>query len=139
MTSRISHTTFDALDAYAQSVWWGGVLGMTEDPQDPNEPGHEECMIFSPDGRTRLLFIEVPDAKTALKNRVHLDLRPADRTREQELERLTGLGATLVADRRRPDGSGWYTMADPEGNEFCILRGDGEVDDPYAHLVRAGT
>ena len=135
MTSRISHTTLDAIDAYAQSVWWGRVLGMAEDPQDPNEPGHEECMIFSPDGRTRVLFIEVPDAKTELKNRVHFDLRPTDLTREQELERLTGLGATLVADRRRPDGSGWYTMADPEGNEFCILRSDLEVDDPYAHLV----
>ena len=135
MTSRISHTTLDAIDAYAQSVWWGRALGMAEDPQDPNEPGHEECMIFSPDGRTRLLFIEVPDAKTELKNRVHFDLRPTDLTREQELERLTGLGATLVADRRRPDGSGWYTMADPEGNEFCILRSDLEVDDPYAHLV----
>ena len=124
MTSRISHTTVDAHDAYAQSVWWGGVLGMSEDPDDPNEPGDEECMIFSPDGRTRLLFIEVPDAKTELKNRLHLDLRPTDGTREEEFERVRGLGATLVADRRRPDGSGWYTMADPEGNEFCILRSD---------------
>ena len=135
MTSRISHTTFDATDAYAQSVWWGRVLGMAEDPQDPNEPEHKECIIFSPDGRTRLLFIEVADAKTELKNRVHFDLRPTDVTREQELERLTGLGATLVADRRRPDGSGWFTVADPEGNEFCILRSELEVDDSYAHLV----
>ena len=135
MTSRISHTTFDATDAYAQSVWWGRVLGMAEDPQDPNEPEHKECIIFSPDGRTRLLFIEVPDAKTELKNRMHFDLRPTDVTREEELERLTGLGATLVADRRRPDGSGWFTVADPEGNEFCILRSALEVDDQYAHLV----
>jgi hypothetical protein len=37
------------------------VLGFSEDPRDPNEPGSEECMIFSPDGRERLLFIEVPD------------------------------------------------------------------------------
>ena len=134
MTSRISHTTIDAHDAYAQSVWWGRVLAMTEDPEDPNEPGHEECMIFSPDGRTRVLFIEVPEAKT-IKNRIHFDLRPTDGTRQEEVERLVGLGATVVADRRRPDGSGWFTLADPEGNEFCILKGDSEIVDPYAHLV----
>ena len=134
MTSRISHTTIDAHDAHAQSVWWGRVLGMTEDPEDPNEPGHEECMIFSPDGRTRVLFIEVPEAKT-IKNRIHFDLRPTDGIRQDEAERLLGLGATVVADRRRPDGSGWFTLADPEGNEFCVLRGDSEIVDPYAHLV----
>jgi predicted enzyme related to lactoylglutathione lyase len=134
VTSRISHTTVDCHNAYAQSVWWAEVLGMTEDPSDPNEPGHEECMIFSADGRTRVLFIEVPEAKQA-KNRLHFDLRPTDLTREQEVERLIAHGATVLADRRRPDGSGWYTLADPEGNEFCVLRGDLEITDPHAHLV----
>jgi hypothetical protein len=67
----------------------------------------------------RLLFITVPDGKT-VKNRVHLDLRPVDRTRDQETERILALGASLQADHRRPDGSGWVTLADPEGNEFCI-------------------
>jgi Glyoxalase-like domain len=52
---------------------------------------------------------------------VHLDPRPADRTREQETERILALGASQLADHRRPDGSGWITLADPEGNEFCIL------------------
>ena len=137
MTSRISHITVDARDAYAQSVWWGRVLGMSEDPEDPNQPGHEECMIFGPDGLTRVLFTEVPEPKTELKNRIHLDLRPTDGTREEEVERLLGLGATVFADHRRPDGSGWVTMADPEGNEFCVLRGETEVTDPYAHLVTA--
>lgn len=47
--------------------------------------------------------------------------RPTDRTREEEAERILALGATQVADYRRPDGSGWITLADPEGNEFCIL------------------
>jgi hypothetical protein len=61
MTARISHTSVDSRDAYARSVFWGRVLGFTEDPDDPNEPGHEECMIFSPDRTQRLLFIEVPD------------------------------------------------------------------------------
>jgi catechol 2,3-dioxygenase-like lactoylglutathione lyase family enzyme len=120
MTSRISHTSFDARDAYAQSVFWSRVLDFIEDPDDPNEPGHAECLITSRDRSQLLLFITVPDAK-AVKNRVHLDLRPADRTREQEAQRLMALGAVQLADHRRPDGSGWITLADPEGNEFCIL------------------
>ena len=120
MASRISHTSFDAIDAYAQSVWWSQVLDFVEDPDDPNEPGHEECLITSRDGSQLLLFITVPDAKQ-LKNRVHLDLRPADHEREEEVARVMELGATFLADHRRPDGSGWITLADPEGNEFCIL------------------
>ena len=63
MTALISNTTFDSRDAYAMSVFWAAVLGFAEDPDDPNEPGHEKCMIFAPDGGVRLLFIEVPDAK----------------------------------------------------------------------------
>ena len=125
MTALISHTTFDSRDAYTMSVFWSGVLGFAEDPDDPNEPGDEECMIFSANGSQRLLFIEVPDAKQ-VKNRVHLDLRPADGTREQELERLLQLGARQAVDRRRPDGSGWVVLADQEGNEFCILQSDAE-------------
>jgi predicted enzyme related to lactoylglutathione lyase len=125
MTAVISHTSFDAADAYAQSLFWAAVLGYAEDPADPNLPGHEECMIFSPDGSTRLLFIEVPEAKT-VKNRLHLDLVPATGTRDEELARLLALGATVVDDLRKPDGPGWVVLADPEGNEFCILRSDAE-------------
>jgi Glyoxalase-like domain len=120
MTSRISHTSFDAVNAYAQSVFWSQVLDFVEDPDDPNEPWHEECLITSRDRRELLLFITVPDVKQ-VKNRVHLDLRPVDRTREQEVDRVIALGASQLADHRRPDSSGWITLADPEGNEFCIL------------------
>ena len=135
MTSRISHTTIDSRNAYQQSVWWAQVLGMREDPQDPNEPADEECMIFfSADGRTRLLFIDVPEGKQA-KNRLHFDLRPTDATRDEEVARLLGLGATEAADHRRPDGSGWVTLSDPEGNEFCVVRSDREVSDPNAHMI----
>jgi hypothetical protein len=141
MTSRISHTTFDARDAYAQSVFWAAVLGYTDVPGDPNLPGHEECMIVPPAGHDapaeshgHLLFIEVPEPKT-VKNRGHLDLRPTDRTQAEEVERLLALGATQVADLRRPEGGGWVVLADPEGNEFCILLSDAE----RAALVAAGT
>ena len=125
MTAVISHTTIDAADAHAQSLFWAKVLGYAEDPDDPNEPGHEECMIFSPDGRTRVLFIEVPDTKQ-VKNRMHFDLVPAEGTRDAEAARLISIGATVVDDLRRPDGSGWVVLADPEGNEFCILRSEAE-------------
>ncbi len=134
MTCRISHTSVDCSDAYPLSVWWGETLGMQEDPRDPNLPGHVECMIFSPDGRTRVLFIEVPDPNPG-KNRLHFDLRPTDGTREAEVEQLIDRGATFHSDHRRPDGSGWITLTDPEGNEFCVLAGDQEAPDNYAHLV----
>ncbi|PRY60224.1 hypothetical protein BCF74_10710 [Knoellia remsis] len=136
MTSRISHTTVDSRDAHAQSVWWAEVLGWSQDPEDPNEPGHEECMIFAPGGRQRLLFIEVPEAKR-VKNRIHLDLVPTDRTRDEEVDRLLDHGATVHEDHRGiyGEGTGWVTMRDPEGNEFCVLRSESERPDPYAHLV----
>ena len=72
-----------------------------------------------------MLFIEVPEPKT-VKNRLHLDLVPVDRPRDAEVARLTALGAILVTDHRRPDGTGWVTLADPEGNEFCVLRSAAE-------------
>jgi predicted enzyme related to lactoylglutathione lyase len=62
-----------------------------------------------------------------VKNRIHLDLRPRTGTRDEELERLLAHGASQVADLRDArDGTGWVVLADPEGNEFCILRSDGE-------------
>ena len=126
MTSYVSHTTVDCADAFTLSRWWQSVLDYREDADDPNEPGHEECLIMSADGRHRLLFIEVPDVKQ-VKNRIHLDLRPAEGTRDEELARLTELGATVVSDLRNPDGTGWVVLTDPEGNEFCILRSEAEV------------
>jgi hypothetical protein len=137
MASRISHTTVDSHNAHDQSVWWGQVLGFSQDPRDPNLPGHEECMIFSADGRQRVLFIEVPEGKS-VKNRLHFDLWPTDRTMNEEVERLLAAGASLVHDLRdqHGPGTGWVTLADPEGNEFCVLRSESERPDPYAHLVR---
>jgi hypothetical protein len=126
MAAFISHTTVDCLDAYALSSWWRLVLDYVEDPEDPNEPGHEECLIYSPDRQHRLLFIEVPEPKQG-KNRIHFDLRPEHGSRDEELRRLVHLGATEVDDLRRPDGSGWVVLADPEGNEFCILRSEAEI------------
>ena len=124
MTAQVSHTSFDARDAYALSEWWKELLGYVDLPDDPNEPGDEECMILDPDTGHRLLFIEVPEAKES-KNRVHLDLTSRSGDRDAEIERVAALGPEVVADRRGiyGPGSGWVTFADPEGNEFCVVRG----------------
>lgn len=129
MTSYISHTTVDCANAYQLSEWWKPVLGYTDIPGDPNRPGHEECMIIDPDTGHQVLFIEVPERKTG-KNRVHFDLRPRTGTRDEEIERLLEYGAVQVADHRgiHGPGSGWVTFADPEGNEFCVVRSQGELD-----------
>ena len=106
----------------------GYVDGYADDPDDFNAPGHDECMIHDPETNHQVLFIEVPDEKQ-VKNRLHFDLRPRNGTRDDELAGLLSLGATQVADHRNiyGPGTGWVVLADPEGNEFCILRPAGEA------------
>ena len=128
MASRVSHTTINCTDAFGLSEWWKDVLGYVDVPGDPNEAGDEECMIVDPDGSHRLLFIEVEELQQP-DGRIHLDLAPTDRRRDDEIERVLALGGTEVADRRNRDGTGWMVLADPVGNLFCILR---------SHEERAG-
>ena len=85
----------------------------------------EEVAIVSADHDRVLLFIRVPEGK-AVKNRVHLDVSPTDTTRDAEVERLVGIGASVYDDRRLEDGRGWVVMRDPEGNEFCVERSEAE-------------
>jgi hypothetical protein len=124
----VSHTSVDCRNAYELSEWWKPVLGYVDLEDDPNQPGHDECMIQDPETRHRLLFIEVPEAKE-VKNRLHLDLRPRERSRDEEVAWLLEYGATEVADHRgiHGPGSGWVVLADPEGNEFCVLRAESEL------------
>jgi predicted enzyme related to lactoylglutathione lyase len=125
MTARIHNITFDCADPYRLAGFWGQVTGFQEDPENGNAPGDPEGLLVAPDGQLHLLFIGVPEPKT-VKNRVHLDIMPTDRTRDEEVARLLELGGTLVADQRRPDGTGWAVLADPEGNEFCVERSAAE-------------
>src|SRR3546814_10559591 len=99
MTCFVSHTSVDCRNAYELSEWWKTLLGYVDEEDEPNEPGHQECMIQSPDGEHRILFIEVPDAKS-VKNRLHFDLRPAAVSRDEEVERVLALGATQIDDQR---------------------------------------
>ncbi|MFJ4846624.1 VOC family protein [Streptomyces sp. NPDC088733] len=124
MTSAIRHVTIDCADAHRLASFWSLVLDRPLHEED--EPGDPMALVRT-DG-AGLLFITVPEPKT-VKNRVHLDVQPQDRTRDEEVERLLALGAALVDDRRNPDGTGWVVLADPEGNEFCVERSAAERED----------
>lgn len=125
MNARIRHVTIDCHDPIAQATFWAHVLGYIEEPDNPNEPDDPEALIIDPlDRHPGVLFISVPETKT-IKNRVHLDLVP-ELARDVTVDELVGRGATIVDDHRRPDGTGWVTMADPEGNEFCVERSPAE-------------
>ncbi|MFJ5590006.1 VOC family protein [Streptomyces noursei] len=119
MVSVVQNVAIDCADAYALARFWSSATGCPLHPED--RPGDREVQVMLPEGPV-LYFNQVPEAKT-VKNRIHLCLRPGT-SRDQEVDRLLGLGATFVADHRNPDGSGWAILADPEGNEFCVLRSE---------------
>jgi hypothetical protein len=123
MASLPHNITFDCNDAYTLGLFWSQVL---ERPlNDDDNPGDPAALIEMAEG-PGILFIGVPEGKS-VKNRLHLDVKPTDRTRDEEVERLLGVGATLYEDHRREDGSGWVTLRDPEGNEFCVERSASEM------------
>ncbi|MBO4207708.1 VOC family protein [Micromonospora echinofusca] len=129
MTSHIRTITVDCADPYTLARWWSAVLDRRLG--DDDHPGDPEVILLAPDGAgTDVLFIQVPEGKIGEPrtghHRFHLDLMPTDQTRDVEVERLVGLGATLVGDHRKPDGTGWVVLADPEGNEFCVERSPAE-------------
>lgn len=122
MASLVRHLTFDCADPWALATFWTGITGGSLGEGD--EPGDDEVEVVW-DGGVNLLFIRVPEGKSA-KNRLHLDLQPHDRTRDEEVERAVAFGATVLDDRRNADGTGWVVLADPEGNEFCVVRSTAE-------------
>ncbi|MET8149667.1 VOC family protein [Actinoplanes sp. NPDC049668] len=120
----VRHVTFDAHDPFALATFWAEVTGYAVDPE--SEKGDDEVLLVAPEPNLPgILFIRVPDEKAA-KNRVHLDIQPAAGTRDETVERLLAAGAAVFEDHRRPDGTGWVTMRDPEGNEFCVERSAAE-------------
>ncbi len=136
MAVRIKSITFDCADPYRLAQFWSQLTGFIEDPDNRNAHEDPEGLLLSPDGSLALLFIAVPEPKQ-VKNRVHLDLVPLERRQDEEVDRLLGIGARVVADMRRPDGAGWVVLADPEGNEFCIGRSDVERAPSVEQLGRA--
>ncbi|MFD9374317.1 VOC family protein [Streptomyces sp. NPDC059999] len=121
MVSVVQNVAIDCADAHELARFWSSVTGR---PMDPDaRPGDRETRVLLAEGPV-LYFNQVPEAKT-VKNRIHLCLRP-ETSRDQEVDRLLALGAAFVADHRNPDGSGWAVLADPEGNEFCVLRSEAD-------------
>jgi predicted enzyme related to lactoylglutathione lyase len=124
----VRHITIDAHDPHALARFWIEVTGYLPD----EEPDDDEVLITAPEPNAPgLLFIRVPDDKAG-KNRVHLDIQPPTGTRDETVQRLLAAGATVYEDHRTPDGLGWVTLRDPEGNEFCIERSAGERGLPTA-------
>lgn len=117
MSVVVSQVCIDAAEPRRLAVWWAEVLGWQIVGDDP-----DEVEISPGDGSaTAWLFLPVTDVKT-VKNRVHPDVRPADGSSQaEELQRLLGLGARPVDVGQGPDVT-WHVLADPEGNEFCLLR-----------------
>ncbi|HEX8865183.1 MAG TPA: VOC family protein [Lentzea sp.] len=116
MASRITELVLDCTDPERLATFWCEVLGY-------EVIDREDVLveIAPPDKRTTLLFLKNPDRKLQ-KLRLHIDVRATDRSQEEELARLLELGATH-ADIGQPEDASWYTLQDPEGNEFCLLSG----------------
>jgi catechol 2,3-dioxygenase-like lactoylglutathione lyase family enzyme len=119
MTLRFQALCVDAHDPAAIASFWEAVLGWRRTYDEPDEVVLEPPAGSPEDGvAPDLLFLRVPEAKT-VKNRLHIDLRPDDQA--AEVARLEGLGARRV-DVGQGSEVTWVVLADPDGNEFCVLR-----------------
>jgi hypothetical protein len=119
MACRFSELAVDSRDPEGLAAFWAAVL-------DYRVLGREEgCVEIGPEqgfggAAPTLVFAPVPDP-TPGKVRLHIDLNPTDRDQDEELDRLLGLGATR-ADVGQTGDESWHVLADPEGNQFCLLR-----------------
>ena len=123
MSSKFTELAIDCADPRGLARFWCSVL-------DYEVQGEDDGVVtigspLMPEGKNHrgpvpptLTFAHVPEGK-AVKNRIHLDVNPADRSQDEEIARLIGLGATVINDNR-PE-FGWVTLVDPEGNEFDVL------------------
>jgi hypothetical protein len=116
VASTVDSLAFDCADPRLVAEFWCGALGY-----ELIEIDEEGAEIRDPRGEGwRVTFFIVPEGK-AVKNRLHLDLRPPG-SMAKEVERVKALGATEFRFVEE-GGSFWTVMLDPEGNEFCVLRG----------------
>jgi hypothetical protein len=130
VTSRLTETAIDCSDPAALAEFWCAALGYVVLHVDESDgmveigPQRTDAELLAAvrlgPVPSALTFARVPEAKQ-VKNRLHLDLSPIDVTQAEEVERLLALGATHADVGQSPDES-WVVLADPEGNEFCVLR-----------------
>lgn len=128
MTSRWQCVCIDCADPRGLATFWEAALGW------PRTYEHDDEVVLEPpvDSSARgvapdLLFLRVPEGKS-VKNRLHIDLRPDDQA--AEVARLEALGARRADVGQRGDES-WVVLADPDGNEFCVLRALTDEDATY--------
>jgi predicted enzyme related to lactoylglutathione lyase len=116
MPVRLHHIVIDTHDLPGLARFWTQALGW------PVLSEREREIVIGPDlnAPVGICFMPVTDAKT-VKNRVHVDLTTSAADRDQEIERLIGLGARRV-DVGQTGEESWTVLADPEGNEFCVVR-----------------
>lgn len=119
MNLRVQCVCFDSSDPDSTARFWEQALGWRRTHSEP-----DEVVLEPPEGSREdgivpdICFFRVPEGKS-VKNRLHLDLRPIDQA--AEVGRLEALGARRISVGQGEDAS-WVVMADPEGNEFCVLR-----------------
>ena len=111
MATYIKSVTFDCEDALRLAAFWAEALGSNVDEDSTSDKAFVEAAGW---GGPNIWFAAVPEGKTA-KNRMHFDLRAPGGAIEDEVRRLTALGATTLRG-----GDELVVMADPEGNEFCV-------------------
>jgi catechol 2,3-dioxygenase-like lactoylglutathione lyase family enzyme len=116
MPVRLHHIVVDTRDLPGLARFWTAALGWKVLSERDNE------IVIGPDENATvgMCFMPVSDAKV-VKNRIHLDLTTTASDRDQEIDRLLGLGARRV-DIGQTGAESWTVLADPEGNEFCVVR-----------------
>ncbi|NGO68463.1 VOC family protein [Streptomyces boncukensis] len=115
MTLSLYQIAVDAHDLAGLARFWAQVLDWRIVHQDPDEV----IIAPSPEALPGIVFLPVPEEKAG-KNRLHLDLTPGEGEWDAEVERLLALGARRADVGQREDVP-WIVLADPEGNEFCVL------------------
>ena len=121
---KIQCLTIDCHDPAIPAKFWSEALGWPITISNS-----EEVVVENPSGEADLLFLRNPD-KRAVKNRLHLDLRPENQA--AEVARLEALGAKRIEIGQSADPrTSWVVMEDPDGNLFCVLRSSTEGVKPY--------
>ena len=121
MASRIAQLTLDVLDVARQAAFWSEVLGLRADHGQDGA-----CKLYPPDHPSPpapLIWLQPVTSAKLQKLRLHLDLRPESGDVGKEVDRLLSIGATRTDVGQHPDDP-FVVLADPEGNEFCVLRTD---------------
>lgn len=114
MSARVLAVAIDCAHPVRLAQFWRSALGYPPPRRWQDSDGLEYIQL---DGDPSLLFQPVPEPKSG-KNRLHLDIAPVSGGQYAEVERLVGLGAVVLSDEERHP---WVVLADPEGNEFCVL------------------